>query len=57
MTIIIEDMMTMAFATTTKNTTNGLCNKSICNIVMVVVNVVYDYKCNHICSHIIHIFV
>jgi hypothetical protein len=57
MTIIIKDLMTMAFATTTKNTTNGLCDKSIYNIVMVIVNVVYDYKCNHICSHIIHIFV
>jgi hypothetical protein len=56
MTIIIKDPMTMAFATMTQNTTNGFCNESICTIVMVVVNVVYDYKCNHICSHIIHIF-
>jgi hypothetical protein len=57
MTIIIEDLMTMAFATMTKNMTNGLCGESVCTIVMVVINVVCDYKCNHIYSHIIHIFV
>ncbi len=56
MTIIIKDLMIMAFATMTKNTTNGLCDESICTIVMVIINVVYDYKCSHICNHIIHIF-
>jgi hypothetical protein len=48
MTIIIEDLMTMAFATMTENTTNDHCDESICTIGMVIVNVVYDYKCNHI---------
>jgi len=55
MIIIIEDQMTIAFAIMTKNTTNGLCNKSVCTLIMVVINVVYDYKYIHICNHIIHI--
>jgi len=57
MTIIIEDLMTMAFAIMTKNMTNGLCIEFVCTVIMVVVNVVYDYKCSHIYNHIIHIFV
>ncbi len=48
MTIIIEDLMTKAFATMTKNTTNDLCDESVCTRGMVIVNVVYKYKCNHI---------
>ncbi len=40
----------------TKNTTNGLRDKSICIIVMVVINVFYDYKCSHIGSYIFHIY-
>jgi hypothetical protein len=51
MTIIVEDLMIIAFVTMTKNMTNGLCVEFVCIIVMVVVNVLYDYKC----SHIIHI--
>lgn len=38
MIIIVEDLMTMPFATTTKNPTNGLCNKFKCIIIMVVIN-------------------
>jgi hypothetical protein len=41
--------------TITKNTTSGLCIESKCIIIMVVVNFIYDYKCNHICNHIFHI--
>jgi len=55
MIIIIEDQMIIAFAIMTKNTTNGLCNESVCTLIMVVINVVYDYKYTHICNHIIHI--
>ncbi len=44
--------MIVAFATMTKNMIIGICDESICIIVMVVVNVLYDCKCNHICSHI-----
>jgi hypothetical protein len=51
MIIVVKDPMTMPFVTMTKNMTNGFCNESICIIVMVVVNALYDYKC----SHIIHI--
>jgi hypothetical protein len=51
MTIIVEDLMIMAFVTMTQNTTHGLCVEFVCIIVMVVVNVFYNYKC----SHIIHI--
>ncbi len=32
----------------------GFCDKFVCTIVMVVVNVLYDYKCSHICNHIFH---
>jgi hypothetical protein len=54
--MVVENPMTMAkSAIMTKNTTNGLCNKFVCTIVMVVVNVFYDYECSHIYSHIIHI--
>ncbi len=41
--------------TSTKYTTSGLCIESKCIIIMVVVNFIYDYKCNHICNHIFHI--
>ncbi len=41
--------MIMAFVSMTKNTINGLCDEFVCTIVMVVVNVLYDYKCSHIC--------
>jgi hypothetical protein len=37
-----------AFVTMTKNITSDFCDKSECNIVMVVINVLYDYKCSHI---------
>ncbi len=57
MIIIIEAQMIMAFAIMTKNMTNGLCNESTCTIIMVVINVVYDYKCSHIYNHIIHVLV
>jgi hypothetical protein len=45
MIIVVKDPMLMAFMT--KNMTNGLCNESDCTIVMVVINVLYDYKCSH----------
>jgi hypothetical protein len=38
-----------------KNTTNGLCDESVCITIMVVINVFYDYKCSHICNYIFHI--
>jgi hypothetical protein len=34
--------------------TYGFCDEFLCTIVMVVVNVLYDYKCSHLCSHIFH---
>ncbi len=56
MIMVVENPMTMAkFAIMTKNTTNGFCDEFVCTIVMVVVNVFYDYECSHICSHIIDI--
>jgi len=45
----------MAFVIITKNTINGLYNESKCTIVMLIVNVIYDYKCNNIYNHIFHI--
>ncbi len=48
MTIVAKDSMAMAFATMTKNITSGFCDKSECTIVMVVINVLYDYKCSRI---------
>jgi hypothetical protein len=32
--------------------TNGLCDESVCTIVMVVVNAFYNYKYSHICNYI-----
>jgi hypothetical protein len=56
MIMVVEDPMTTAkFAIMSKNTTNGFCDEFVCTIVLVVVNVLYDYECSHICSHIIHI--
>jgi hypothetical protein len=52
MIMVVEDPMTTAkFAIMNKNTTNGFCDEFVCTIVLVVVNVLYDYEC----SHIIHI--
>jgi hypothetical protein len=31
---------------------NGLCDESVCTIVMVVVNAFYNYKYSHICNYI-----
>jgi len=52
MIMVVEDPMTTAkFAIRIKNTTNGFCDEFVCTIVLVVVNILYDYEC----SHIIHI--
>jgi hypothetical protein len=54
--MVVEDPMTTAkFAIMTKNMTNNYCDEFVCTIVMIVINVLYDYECNHIYSHIIHI--
>jgi len=54
--MVVEDPMTTTkFAIMTKNTNNSFCDEFVCTIVMIVMNVLYDYECNHIYSHIIHI--
>jgi hypothetical protein len=56
MIMVVKDPMTTAkFAIMTKNMTNSFCDEFVCTIVMIVINVLYDYECNHIYSHIIHI--
>jgi hypothetical protein len=52
MTIVVKDLMAMAFVTMTKKIGSGFCDKSECNIVMAIINVFHDNKCNHI-SHIL----
>jgi hypothetical protein len=54
MIMIVENPMAK-FAIMTKNMTNGFGDKFVCTIIMLVVNVLYDYECSHICSHIIDI--
>jgi hypothetical protein len=48
MTIVVKNLMAMAFATMTKNLASGFCDKFECTIVMAIINVFNDYKCNHI---------
>jgi hypothetical protein len=52
--IVIGDLRTMVFVITIKNIIIGLCQDSKCTIFMAIINVFYNYKCNHICMYFSH---